>query len=285
MSESQAPRLSRPVASAQVMTIAASRWPGFGVQELFQYSGLLLTFAVRDLHVRYRQTVIGVVWLLIQPLLLACLFSFVFGQIANMPKEHVPRVLLAYAGVLGWNLFSTIVVRGAHSLVDNAALLSKVFFPREILPISVVLPALVDFVVSWSMFQCMSVSFGVWPPLQALLLPIWVLVVCLLAVGCGLITSALMVWYRDVVYIVQLAMQLLMYASPIAFTLHSVPERYRVFVQVNPVSPLLEAFRWSLLGVGQPSVALVYPIVLAVILFAVGLMFFRYLARGFADVI
>ena len=285
MIDYQALRPRRGMASAVVTINSARKWPGFGLRELFQYRGLLLTFAARDLRVRYRQTVLGVAWILIQPLLVASLFAFVFGQIASMPREAVPRVLLAYAGVLGWNLFSSIVVRGAHSLVGNAALLGKVFFPREILPFSVVLPALVDLAVSWAMFEVMSISFGVWPPLQGLLLPIWILVVCLLAVGCGLIAGALMVWYRDLGYVVQLAIQLLLYASPIAFSMNSVPERYRALVGVNPLSPLLEAFRWSLLGVGRPSLALCYPIVLAVVVFVVGLIAFRYLARGFADVI
>jgi lipopolysaccharide transport system permease protein len=285
MSSSQALRSRGAQATVVVAINAARRWPGFGLRELLTYRGLLLTFAARELRIRYRQTALGFAWILIQPLLVAGLFSFVFGHIARMPAEVVPRVLLAYAGVLAWNLFSSIVVRGAHSLVSNGALLSKVYFPREILPLSTVLSALVDFAVSWVIFEAMCVLWGRWLPLQALLLPVWILVVCLLAAGCGLITSALMVWYRDLVYVVQLAIQLLLYVSPIAFSLRAIPERFRTLIQVNPLSPLIEAFRWSLLGVGQPSLALVYPILLAVVLFFVGLLVFRRLERGFADVI
>jgi lipopolysaccharide transport system permease protein len=261
-------------------------WTGIGLDELWRFRGLVATFAGRDLKLRYRQTALGVLWFVLQPLIMAATFAFVFGAVAGMPAERVPRLVFTYAGVLAWNLFSYIVTRGSQSMVLNAPLISKVYFPRELLPLSLVLPALVDFAVALVVLVVLAAMNSVAPQAAVLLLPVWIALVCLLACGIALVTSALTVWYRDLQFLVQLAMQLLLYVSPLAYSVESVPPRFRPFVALNPLAPLLEGFRWSLIGDGHLSGRQVlYAVVVSLGSFFIGLVVFRRLERRFADVV
>lgn len=288
-SDSPAPSTGEPSGPPRrpVLLIRASTgWPNLGLGELWIFRGLLLTFAGRELRLRYRQTALGVAWFVLQPLIVAATFSFVFGAVARMPAERVPRLVFTYAGMLAWTLFSSIVTRGSQTMVVNAPLISKVFFPRELLPLSLVLPALVDFVIALALLVVLAGASSVFPSAAVLLLPIWLLLVCLLACGLALIFSALTVWYRDLQFVVQLAIQLLLYLSPLAYSVESVPPRFRAIVALNPLTPLLEGFRWSLLGTGRVSGGqMFYAAAVSLGSFFVGLAVFRRLERSFADVV
>lgn len=262
------------------------RWPGLGLGEAWRFRGLAVTFASRELRVRYRQTALGVTWFVLQPIIVAGTLAFLFGAVARMPPEGAPRLVFTLAGVLGWNLFSGIVTRGSQILVANAQLISKVYFPRELLPMSVALTALVDLAVALPLFAVVAAVNGLAWSWAILTLPLWVLLAGLLATGLALFASAVAVWYRDLLLVVQLLLQILLYLSPLAYSLSSVPERYRTFVSINPLTPILEGFRWCLLGgSGLSPLGAVHGAVVAVGFFLAGLLAFRRLERSFADVV
>ena len=263
-----------------------SRWAPLNLRELWEFRDLGSRFAKRDLKLRYRQTALGVIWVVLQPLLAAGAFAFVFGKVANLDSEGVPYFAFAYAGMLVWNLFSGALTRMSGALVGNAQLVSKIFFPRLVLPFSTLGSVLIDFLVALAMGVVVLAIAGVSPGWAALTLPLWVLLALVLASGVGLLAAALMVPYRDVSYVLPVATQLLLYASPIAYALASVPASARGWMKANPLTGVLEGFRWASLGVGEVSVgATVWSAVAAVLLFLVGAFVFTRMERRFADVI
>jgi lipopolysaccharide transport system permease protein len=264
----------------------ATSWAAINFRELWQFRDLAMTLAGRDLKLRYKQTALGVVWVLLQPLLAAGVFTFVFGKVAKMPSDGMPYFLFSYAGLLGWNLFFNTVTKSSGCLVGNAHLISKVFFPRLVLPLSTVPSTLVDFAVAAGMMAVLMVIYHVAPGPGLLLLPVWIVLLLLFSLGIGLVTAGLAVSYRDVTYILPVLMQLVMYASPIAYAATAVPERLRKWYDLNPLAPLLEAFRWSLLRRGELSARyLSLATIVSVLLFVVGLYSFKRMERKFADVI
>jgi homopolymeric O-antigen transport system permease protein len=265
---------------------ATSKWAAINFKELWQFRDLLFTLSNRDLKLRYKQTALGVIWVVLQPLLAAGVFSFVFGKVAKMPSDGMPYFLFSYAGLLGWNLFNNTLTKSSGCLIGNSHIISKVFFPRLVLPLSTVPSTLVDFAVAAGMMAVLMVVYHVAPTPGLLLLPLWMALLTLLSLGIGLITAALAVSYRDVTYILPVFTQLLMYASPIAYAASAVPERLRTYYQLNPLAPILEAFRWSLLlrGDMQPA-PLAYATLCSVVVFVVGLYSFKRMERKFADVI
>ncbi|HVM07311.1 MAG TPA: ABC transporter permease [Acidimicrobiales bacterium] len=263
-----------------------ARWSLFHLGELWEFRDLLVTFAGRDVRLRYRQTALGVIWVVVQPLLAAGILSFVFGSVADLPSEGVPYFVFAYAGTLAWTAFSSTLTKASGSLVGNAALVSKVFFPRMLLPLSVVGSTLLDFAVALVVMAVLVVVGGVTPGVAIVLVPVWLLLVLLLALGVGFLASSLMVRYRDVQYVLPVAIQFALFASPVAYAVDAVPESARPFFDLNPLVGVLEAFRWSLLDVDAPSAgALAYSAIAAVVLFVVGAAWFTRVERQFADVI
>jgi lipopolysaccharide transport system permease protein len=256
------------------------------LRELWQFRDLLFSLAGRDVKLRYKQTALGVIWVVLQPLMAAGVFSFVFGKVAKLPSDGLPYFLFSYAGLLGWNLFSSTVSKCSGCLIGNSQLISKVFFPRLVLPLSIVPSALIDFAVALCMMVVLMAIYRVPPTLAILALPLWMGVLILLSLGIGLCTSALSVSYRDVQYILPVFLQILLYASPIAYALSAVPSNLRIFFLINPLSGPLEAFRWSLLHTAEPPLAsLFYAIVASVVIFFVGAYSFKRMERKFADVI
>jgi lipopolysaccharide transport system permease protein len=254
--------------------------------EILRQRDLLLTLAARDIRVRYKQTALGMGWVVFQPLLTSLIFAFIFGVLARLPSERVPYVLFAYAGLLAWNAFSQTLTRVSFSLVGNAHLVSKVYFPRLILPLAAVASTLVDFFVSLVLMFIMMGLYRVWPGWGLILLPIWLSILLAMALGIGLVSAALMVRYRDIGHIIPTFLQLGMYASPVAWSTLIVPEKYRWVFLINPLSGLLEAFRWSLLGEGALSgFALAYSTAMAALFFLGGASVFKRGERSFADVI
>ncbi len=281
---------ANPVALADsaLTTVIEPRtgWAALNLREVWQYRDLLLTLAMRDVKLRYRQTALGAAWVILQPLIAAGIFSVVFGRVAKLPSDGLPYFLFAYAGLLGWNAFSTTLTKASTCLVGNAQLVSKIYFPRLVLPLSTVFSSLIDFGVALAMMVVLMVLYHIVPTLALLLLPVCLVLVLLLAVGFGLIGAALTVSYRDVQFVLPVLMQLVLYATPIAYSVSAIPHRLRLFFFINPLSGLLEAFRWSLLGTRHLTAGMfAYSAFFAVFAFVFGAFAFKRMERKFADVI
>jgi lipopolysaccharide transport system permease protein len=262
------------------------RWSAVRVREVWEFRDLLRSLAARDIRLRYRQTALGVIWVVLQPLLTALLFTFVFGRIAKLSSDGVPYIVFAYSGQLAWQFFSGILTRSSGALVGNANMISKIYFPRLVLPISALGSVVLDFIVASLVMVGLLIAYGVVPGLGLALLPIWLLLAALLAMGMGLIATAVSVRYRDVQNVILLLNQLLLFASPVAYSLSTVPKSARTYYDLNPLSGLLEAFRWSLLGRGDLELGrTIYAGLFAATTFILGAFVFASLEREFADVI
>ncbi|MGH9079114.1 MAG: ABC transporter permease [Acidimicrobiales bacterium] len=253
------------------------------VKQLWEAREVLYRFGARDVTLRYRQTLLGVVWVILQPLLTALIFAVVFGKVAKLPSGGVPYIVFAFAGLLAWNLFNGIISRASTSLVSNRDLVSKVFFPRMLVPLSTSVSTITDCFVSVLFMAVLLIIYGVSPGLAIVLAPVWALMVILLASGFGLVAAALQVRYRDIAYVVPFALQFLLFASPVGY---AVPKHYEVIFNINPLTWLLNEFRWSFLGLGAPPVwQIVLSVVVPVVVFVGGVLVFEQMERGFADVI
>jgi len=281
------PAASSDAAPRPYLTIRPSRgWVALNLSELWQFRDLLVSLASRDLKLRYKQTALGVIWVILQPLMAAGVFSFVFGSVAKLPSGGIPYLVFSFAGLLGWNFFSTVLTKTSACLVGNAHLISKVFFPRLILPLSNIGSALVDFAVAAVMMAVLLALYRIAPSSMVLLVPVWMLILTAIAMGCGLCTAALAVSYRDIQYILPVFTQILLYASPVAYSVSAVPEHLRWVYLLNPLTPPLEALRASLLGTPFPEPrSLLISALLAIFMLAGGLYSFKRMERKFADVI
>ena len=271
-----------------LLTIKPRRsWLPTHPRELWLFRELAVRFAARDITLRYRQTALGVVWVILVPLLGAGVLSFVFGSVANLQgPPGIPYFVFTLSGMVAWTAFSQIATRSSGSLVANAQLVGKVYFPRLLLPISTVLSTLVDVAVSLALLIVLLGVSGVRPGLGVITFPIWFVLVIALALGVGLLAGALMVRYRDVQYVLPVGIQFLLFASPVAYTLASVPAKAQTLYELNPLTGLLEGMRWSLIGTERPSAALTaYSMIFAVALLVLGTMVFSRMERQFADVI
>ena len=243
-------------------------WAALNLREVWQFRDLLLTLAFRDVKLRYRQTALGVVWVLVQPLLAAGIFSVVFGRIGKFSSDGLPYFLFAFANQLAWSLFSGTLTRSSNCLVQNAALVSKVFFPRLILPLSTVFSGILDFGVGMIMLMVMLLFNGIYPGIALLTFPLWMILVLALALGVGLFAAALTVSYRDVQYVLPVVIPLFMYATPVAYAVSAVPATLRPYFLLNPLASLVEGMRWSLTGTGK----LQTPYVIYSVAFSLGIL-------------
>jgi lipopolysaccharide transport system permease protein len=261
-------------------------WAALNLREVWQFRDLLFTLAGRDLKLRYKQTALGVIWVVLQPLMAAGIFSFVFGKVAKLPSDGVPYLLFSFAGLLGWNLFANTLTKTSACLTGNAQLISKVFFPRLVLPLSSIPSALVDFGVAAGMMVVLMFVYRVAPGWSLLLAPVWLMMLLMIAMGIGLCTAALSVSYRDVQYILPVFTQILLYASPVAYSVSAVPADLRLFYYLNPLTGPLEALRASILGRPLPGwEGLALSAGMAVALMGFGMASFKRMERRFADVI
>lgn len=255
--------------------------------DLWRYRELLFFLSWRDILVRYKQTVIGIAWSVIRPLLTMIVFTVVFGRLAKFPSEGVPYALLVLAGTLPWQLVSTAMADVSASLVGNAGLLTKVYFPRLIMPASAIATSLIDFGISLGILGGMMAYFGFLPPIQILAMPAFLLLAVSVSFGIGLIFCALNVRYRDFRYIIPFVVQLGMYVSPVGFSTSVIPEKWRLLYSLNPAVGVIDGFRWSLLG-GEHQIyvpGLLVSVTVAVLLVYFGIVVFRRTERSFADVI
>jgi lipopolysaccharide transport system permease protein len=265
---------------------AKTGWHPLDLASLWQFRDLLLTLAGRDVKLRYRQTAVGILWVVLQPLLAAGIFSFVFGKVANMPSDGVPYFVFSYTGLLGWTLFSNTVSKVSTSMVQNANLVSKVYFPRLILALSMMFSTIIDFCVALCLLPFLMLVAHVAPGPGIVLLPVLFALILMLALGIGMYLSAIAVSYRDVQYVVPVVMGFLLYACPVAYSITKVPATYREAYFLNPMADLLAAFRWSLLGHGMVEWSgVAYAAVVSVVVFICGAYAFKRMERRFADVI
>jgi lipopolysaccharide transport system permease protein len=254
--------------------------------DLWRYRELFFFLSWRDLLVRYKQTVIGVAWAVLRPLLTMLVLSFVFGRIAGLPSEGVPYPLLVFAGILPWQFFANALSESSASLVGNEKLISKVYFPRLVVPASAVIVSLVDFLISFVILFGLLAWYQFMPSWRMLALPGLVLLVFLTALGPGLLITALNVRYRDFRYLIPFVVQFGLYLSPVGFSSSAVPEQWRLLYALNPMVGVIDGFRWAICGLTPVSWA---PLGLALgvsaLLLVAGVGYFRRMERTFADVI
>lgn len=255
--------------------------------DLWHYRELFYFLAWRDIIVRYKQTIIGLAWALLRPFLTMVVFSIVFGRLAGLPSEEAPYPILIYAALLPWQFFSGALSECSNSLIDNANLLSKVYFPRLIVPTSAVIVSFVDFLISTTILIGLMAWYDFIPSWRIVTLPIFVFAAFVAAMGAGLWFAALNVQYRDFRYIVPFVIQLGLYISPIGFSSSVVPHQWRLWYSLNPVVGVIDGFRWAILG---RTVAIYLPGFLlstgmAIVLALSGFWYFRKIEKVFADVI
>jgi lipopolysaccharide transport system permease protein len=256
-------------------------------RDLWRYRELFYFLSWRDLLVRYKQTVAGVAWALIRPILTVIVLTVVFGKLGKMPSGGVPYPLLAFCGMLPWQFFSTSMSESGNSLVMNANLISKVYFPRLIIAASSVITSFVDFLISACFLAVLMVWYHCPPPLTVVFLPFFVLLAFAASFGIGSWVSALLVQYRDVRFIVPFIVQFGLYVSPVGFQSSVVPERFRLLYAINPMVGVIDGFRWCLLG-GQQQLywpSLVVSVIGTTTLIVSGIWYFRKTEQTFADVI
>ena len=282
----RAPVSTAPPVGDVVRVAPATGWPGFDLPELWRYRSLLFFLVWREIKVRYAQTVLGAAWAVLQPLLTTVVFTVIFGRFARLPSDGVPYPLFALAALVPWTYFNTAVSGASNSLLANTSLITKVYFPRLIIPAAPVLAALLDLAVSLVALLALMVIYGVYPSAGApvLLLPS-VLMMLLTAAGVGCWLAALNIQYRDVKYVVPFLLQLWMYASPVVYSLSLVPSQYRLAYALNPLAGAIAGFRAALLGTSSPTAAeFGVSLGVAILVFAGGMAFFRRTERVFADV-
>lgn len=255
-------------------------------RDVWRYRELMYFLAWRDVLVRYKQTAIGVTWVLLRPALTMAAFV-AFRRLVGAPAGAVPEPILVFAAVLPWQFFSTALLEASGSLVGSASLLSKVYFPRLIIPIAAAVTSLIDFVVTLGLLALLMAWYGVAPQLPLLFLPVFAFMALVLSSGAGLLAAALNVKYRDFRYIVPFLIQLGLFVSPVAFTADALPERWRAWYALNPMVGIIEGFRWTILGdrVALDTGAVATAAVVSALAMAAGVSYFRRTERTFADVI
>jgi len=276
-----------PTPAARVVVIKpAPRWPHLDVSEFWHYRELFGMLVWRDIKVRYKQTFVGAAWAVVQPVMLMVVFSLVFGKFARFSSEGLPYQLFTYAGLLPWLYFASALGGASTSVVSNVNLVTKVYFPRVFLPFAASAVPAVDFAIAFLVLIGMMVWYSTGIGLTVLLLPAFLALAFLTALGVGLFFSAVNVRYRDVPYAVPFLVQAWMWLSPVAYSITALPERWQWVLSLNPMTGVLNGFRWSLLGTSAPSLGqLTLSLGAAVVFFLVGLAYFRRSEPRFADTI
>jgi lipopolysaccharide transport system permease protein len=246
------------------------------LRELWAYRELLYFFVWRDVKVRYKQTAVGVLWVVLQPLIAMGVFTIFFGRLAKIPSEGLPYPVFYFAALVPWAYFSTALSSCTNTMVSNQQVITKVYFPRLVLPLAAVCSPFVDFFIGLILMIVITLSFGIRPPVTVLLLPVLIVLAVLTALAVGLWTSALNALYRDVASIIPFTLQFWMFASPVAYPSSLVPQRWRWLYGLNPMAGVIDGFRWALTGHGQPPGPMILVSVAMVVLLLIGgFVFFR----------
>lgn len=272
----------------QTLIIEAGRTERHYWQDLWRYRELFYFLAWRDILVRYKQTVVGVAWAVLRPFLTMVVFTVVFGKLANLPSEsEAPYAIMVYAAMLPWQFFANSLSEASNSLIGNANLISKIYFPRLIIPTSSVITSFVDFLISAGILVAIMVWYQYWPSWRVLTLPVFIAITFAAAIGIGLWLTALNVKYRDFRYIVPFIVQFGLYISPVGFSSSIVPEQYRLVYSLNPMVGIIDGFRWAILGKEIEFYLSGFILSLGVVFFflAYGIFYFRKTEKKFADII
>jgi len=261
-------------------------WAALDLRDMWLYRELVFFMTWRDLKVRYKQTVLGVGWAVLQPFLTMVVFSIFFGNLANVPSDGVPYPIFSFAALIPWTLFAKALQDASRSLVANSHMITKVYFPRMILPISSVLAGAVDFLIAFVVLLGMMFFFKITPTGNIWMLPLFLLLALITAIGVGLWLSALNVLYRDINYVLPFLTQFWMYLTPIAYPSSMVPKEWQAIYALNPMTGVVEGFRWALLGTGQPpGMMTLVSAGVAVVLLVSGMFYFKRMERLFADMV
>lgn len=261
-------------------------WLSLRLNEIWQYRELLYFLTLRDVKIRYKQTALGVAWAVLQPLITMVIFSVIFGQLAKLPSDGIPYPVFSYAALLPWGLFSGALQRAGTSLVANSNLITKVYFPRLVIPFSAVAAGLLDFLIAFVVLMGLMLFYKIQLTWMILTIPLFMLLAVLTALAVSLWLSALNVQYRDVQHIIPFMIQAWMYASPVAYSAGLIPTGlWRIIYGLNPLAGVIQGFRWALLGASPPDELLIASVVIVFILLTSGLYYFKRMERTFADVI
>ncbi len=271
----------------RVTTIrSAPRWPHLDLPELWHYRELFGTLVWRDVAVRYKQTSIGVAWAILQPFLTMVVFTFVFGRFANFPSKGVPYPIFTYSALLPWTYFASAVALASASLVSNKALVTKVYFPRVLLPLASVAVPIVDFLLAFLVLVGMMVWFQTWPSAAIVLAPLFLAMAFVTALGVSLFLTALNVRYRDVPYAIPFVMQMWLFLSGVVYAISALPEKWQWVLALNPMTAVIAGFQWGVIGTSAPDLGKTLVSVAATAVFlVVGLWYFRRSEPRFADTI
>lgn len=285
--ESVAAAVAPPRSGRHVLRILPSHgWTRLNLAELWANRELLYFLVWRDLKVRYKQTLLGVAWAVIQPMFTMLVFSLFFGKLAKVPSDGSPYEVWCFAALVPWNFFAQGLVQSADSLVGSANLLRKIYFPRLVIPISSVLGGCVDFCIAFGVLLILMLQFGVTPTTKVIFLPPLLLLALVTSLGVGLWLSALNVRFRDVRYAVPFLVQIWMFATPIAYSSSLLPEPWRTVYGLNPMAGVVEGFRWALLGTqNTPGRMMIASAVVAILMLVFGAYYFRRMERTFSDTV
>jgi lipopolysaccharide transport system permease protein len=270
----------------RVVIRPTSGWVPINFRDLWDYRELLYFLTWRDIKVRYKQTALGVAWVVLQPLFLMLVFTLFFGRLVGVPSDGIPYSIFTYTALLPWQLFSRALNEASVSLVANERIITKIYFPRVLVPVSAVLSSLVDFTIGLAALVGFMLLYGIQPGFAILALPLFVLLAVMAALGVSLWLAALNVVYRDVRYMLPFLTQIWMFATPIIYPVSVVPEAWRTLYSLNPMAGVVEGFRWSLLGSTGPSeLILALSVAIVLLIFGAGILYFWRFEQTLADVI
>lgn len=278
--------ISRTVPLATLRIAPSRGWVSLKLSELWDYRELLYFLVWRDIKVRYRQTLLGASWAVIQPFMTMVVFSVFFGGLAKIPSDGIPYPIFAFAALVPWTAFANGLNQSSNSLVGNAHLITKVYFPRLIVPLASVFSSIVDFLVAFVVLIGLMLFYGIVPTLNVLWLPLFLLLALVTALGVGLWLSALNVEYRDVRYLLGFVTQIWLFATPIAYPSSMLPEPWRTVYGLNPMAGVVEGFRWALLGTNSaPGPIIAVSTTVAALILVSGAFYFRRMEKTFADIV
>jgi lipopolysaccharide transport system permease protein len=261
------------------------KWVPINLYELWEYRELLISFTARGVKIRYKKTALGVFWVIIQPVFMMIIFTIFFGGLAKIPSDGIPYPLFSFAALLPWTLFAEGLTRSTMSMVSNAHIMTKVYFPRLVMPLSGILSPLVDFIISFLVLLIMMTFYGFLPTINVLFLPLFMLLALSTSLGIGLWLSALNVQYRDFQYTLPFIIQFWMFASPVVYSASLLPESVRFLYGINPMAGVIEGFRWALLGTKMPGAMMMVSVIVVVLILVSGLLYFRRMEQYYADVV
>ena len=281
----EAPR-DNHLGSQEILIQPSRGWVLLKLRDVWEYRELLYFLAWRDIKVRYKQTVLGAAWAILQPVLTMAVFSVVFGRLLQAPSDGIPYPIFTFCALLPWQLFAHALTQSSNSLVSNERLITKVYFPRLVIPISAILAGLVDFGIAFVVLLGMMLYYGITPTAAIVTLPLFLLLAVATALAVGLWLSALNVQYRDVRHTIPFLTQIWLFATPVAYASSLIPEPWRAWYGLNPMAGVVEGFRWALLGqTGSPGSLVLVSAFAVTVLLVGGLVYFRRMEKQFADIV